>query len=247
MTFSITKGGGLPIALIAQLGCGGDIWKPVVDQLTGLQVITYDRPGTGNAPPRPAPNPPVPPSRFADELADLLAVRRITGPAVIVGHSFGGLVARQYAARQPERTAGLVLLDCSIPPMHLHPDTRRIIDGDEPDGTEVDTVRGHAETLEAVLPAVPALVVSRTHGRWDGVNPPPHPAVEDVWRAWQRRYAADLGCPLLVADNSGHQLQREATALVAYAIRAVHEAARDGGNPHVDETAVEAIGGKVNR
>jgi hypothetical protein len=63
MTFSITKGGGLPIALIAQLGCGGDIWKPVVDQLTGLQVITYDRPGTGNAPPRPAPNPPVPPSR----------------------------------------------------------------------------------------------------------------------------------------------------------------------------------------
>lgn len=183
---------------------------------------------------------------FAAELTELLE-QRGTGPAVIVGHSFGGLIARQFAARNPDRTAGLVLLDCSIPPMHLYPDTRRIIDGDGPDATEVDTVTGHAETLEAVLPAVPALVVSRTHGRWDGVNPPPHPAVEDVWRAWQRRYAADLDCPRLVAGNSGHQLQREATALVAYAVRAVHTAASSGTPVHIDETAVAAAGGSLDR
>jgi pimeloyl-ACP methyl ester carboxylesterase len=246
MTANIREGSSPPVVLIAQLGCGGDVWQPVVDRLDGLTTVTYDRPGTGRTAPRPAPNPARPPSRFADELADLLAIRRITGPAVIVGHSFGGLIARQYGARQPERTAGLVLVDNSIPGMHLIPENRRIIDGGGPDATEVDTIRGHAEAIETVLPDVPALVVARTHGRWDGENPPPHPAVEDVWRAWQRRYATELGCPLLIADNAGHQLQREAPDLVAYAIRAVHESARTGKPVAVNAETVTATGGHID-
>lgn len=236
----------LPAVLISQLGCGANIWAPLLEHLHGLAVVTYDRPGTGDAPPRPAPNLALPPSMMADELAAHLERQNPAQPAVIVGHSYGGLIARQYAARHPDRTAGLVLLDCSIPPMHLHPDTRRIIDGDHPEATEVDTVRAHAETLEATLPDVPALVVSRTYGRWDGSNPPPHPAVEDVWQAWQRRYATDLGCPRLVAGNSGHQLQRQAAALVAYAIRAVHTAAAEGAPVHVDDEAVAAADGSID-
>lgn len=247
VTAYITEGSGPPIVLIAQLGCGGDIWKPVVNQLTGLQLITYDRPGTGSAPPRPAPNPALPPSSLADELASLLEQHGITEPAVIVGHSVGGLIARQYAAKNPRGVAGLVLLDSSIPALHLYPETRRIIDGDGPDATEIDTVRGHVEALEVVPPAVPALVVSRSLGGWDGYTSAPHPAVEDLWAVYQRRYAAELGCHRLVADKSGHQLQREATALVAYAIRAVHSAAREGQRPHVDESAVQTAGGSVDR
>jgi pimeloyl-ACP methyl ester carboxylesterase len=246
VTAYITEGTGPPVVLIAQLGCGGDVWKPIVDQLTGLQVITYDRPGTGAAPPRPAPNPALPHSRFADELADILDDRGITEPAVIAGHSFGGLIARLYAARHPHRVAGLVLIDSSTPPFYLYPETRRIIDGDGPAATEIDTVSGHVEVLEATLPAVPALIVSRTHGRWDGVTTPPHPAVEDLWRAYQRRYATELGCPRLVADNSGHQLQRDATALVTYAIQAVHAAARAGRPVRVDHAEVAAAGGSID-
>jgi pimeloyl-ACP methyl ester carboxylesterase len=246
MTVSITEGSGPPDILIAQLGTAGTSWKPVVDRLGGIATFTYDRPGTGNAPARPAPNPALPHSVFADELADILDVKGITEPAVIVGHSVGGLIARLYAARHPHRVAGLVLIDSSTPPFYLYPETRRIIDGDGPDATEIDTVSGHVEVLEAALPAVPALVVSRSHGRWDGVKTPPHPAVEDLWRAYQRRYATELGCPRLVADNSGHQLQRDATALVAYAIRAVHAAARTGRPVHVDHAEVADAGGSIH-
>lgn len=246
MTVHLAEGKNPPVVLISQLGCGADIWQPLLSHLTGLPVVTYDRPGTANAPPRPAPNPALPASVMADELAALLGGQiNVAGPAVIVGHSFGGLIARQFAARHSARVAGLVLLDCSIPPMHLYPETRHIIDGDGPNATEVDTVRGHAEDLDATLPAVPAIVVTRTYGRWDGINPPPHPAVEDVWQAWQRRYAAELGCPQLIAGNAGHQLQREATALVAYAIRAVHSAAGSRTPTQVAAATVKAAGGTI--
>ena len=247
MTVYITEGSGPPIVLIAQLGCGGDIWQPVVGRLHGLNAVTYDRPGTGTVPARAAPNPPLPPSAFADELASMLDNGGIAAPLVIVGHSFGGLIARQFAGRQPHQVAGLVLVDCSIPPMHLHPSTRQIRDGDGLDATEVDTVRGHVEAIEAVMPDVPAVVVSRTHGRWDGENPPPHPAVEDLWRAYQSRYADELGCPLLVAENSSHQVQRDAPDLIVYALRVVHAAVREGKPINVDPDEVMKAGGHVDR
>ena len=45
----------------------------------------------------------------ADLLADLL-VDRATGPATVVGHSYGGGIAALLAARHPELVSGLVLV-----------------------------------------------------------------------------------------------------------------------------------------
>lgn len=246
MAVSVSEGSGPPIVLIAQLGCGGDIWQPIVDRLAGLRVVTYDRPGTGNASPRPAPNPPLPHSAFADELAALLAAEGLTEPSIVAGHSFGGLIARQYAARHPHRIAGLVMVDSSIPPFHLNPSVDPIFDGDGPDATEIDVLRGHLEVLEGVLPAVPALVLARAHGTWSGTEPPPHPAVEDLWRAYQRLLARDLSCPLIAADQSGHHLHRDAPDLVAYAVRAVHRAAASGTVVTVDQVELAKAGGHLD-
>lgn len=49
----------------------------------------------------------------ADALAELLGALQITEPVVLVGHSYGGLIARVFADRYPARTAGLVLVDSS--------------------------------------------------------------------------------------------------------------------------------------
>src|SRR5690606_36767095 len=37
----------------------------------------------------------------------------VAAPYVLVGHSLGGLIAQQYARRNPQRTAGIVLVDAT--------------------------------------------------------------------------------------------------------------------------------------
>jgi pimeloyl-ACP methyl ester carboxylesterase/predicted kinase len=234
------------VVLVAQLGCGGAIWKPVLDRLAGIDVVTYDRPGTGSAPPRTGPNGPRPYSSFARELADFLECEGVTGPVLLVGHSIGALIARLYASLYPHRVAGLVFVDGSIPQYHLHPTATKVLDGDGQDATEFDVVQGQVEVLNARLPIVPALVLTRTYGRWDGENTPPHPAVEDLWLTSQRALAAQMMCQLLIAGNAGHQMQREAPELVAYAIRAVHTAAVEGNAVTVSPIDLPAVGGKID-
>jgi pimeloyl-ACP methyl ester carboxylesterase len=51
------------------------------------------------------------------DLHALLEHANVPGPVVLVGHSFGGLYALDYAARYPEQVAGVVLLDASHPEM----------------------------------------------------------------------------------------------------------------------------------
>jgi len=49
------------------------------------------------------------------DLHRLLAAAQLRGPYVLVGGSFGGLIAVMYAATYPDDVAGLVLLDASLP------------------------------------------------------------------------------------------------------------------------------------
>jgi pimeloyl-ACP methyl ester carboxylesterase len=51
-----------------------------------------------------------------------------TGPLVLLGASFGGLVAGAYAVARPDRVAGILLLDSSIPDDYII-DERHGFDG----------------------------------------------------------------------------------------------------------------------
>jgi pimeloyl-ACP methyl ester carboxylesterase len=232
--------------LVAQLGTGGESWGPVIDRLAGMATFAYDRPGTGDAPPRPAPNPAIPHSVFAHELGALLEREHLTEPAVIVGHSLGGNIARVYAGLYPERVAGLVLVDPSISQSFIEPGEPPKVDGDGPDATEIDTVRGQVDILTAELPAVPTVVMTRTPGAWDGAYDPPHPAAEDLWLVSQRLLARQAGAPLIVADNTGHQIPRDAPDLVAYVITAVADAVRDGTHVELNIERLTELGGHVD-
>jgi pimeloyl-ACP methyl ester carboxylesterase len=87
-------------------------WAPILAALAGrggLRVVAYDRAGLGASDPDLAPRP----ATVDRQLADLAAVIAHTGagPCVVVGHSWGGVLAELLAVRHPELVCGLVLID----------------------------------------------------------------------------------------------------------------------------------------
>jgi pimeloyl-ACP methyl ester carboxylesterase len=82
------------------------------DLAATTRVCAYDRAGMGWSDAAPAPPTA---GRVADALRTLLDRAGVDGPLVLVGHSLGGLYGRVYAARHPERIAGMVLLDAAHP------------------------------------------------------------------------------------------------------------------------------------
>lgn len=88
------------------------IWAWIAQDLsTAYRVVAYDRPGmawSANVPGRDA-------QSAADALVVALRAAGIGPPYVVVGHSFGGLSARVFAAQHPDEVVGLVLLDTTHP------------------------------------------------------------------------------------------------------------------------------------
>lgn len=98
-----------PVFLETGMGVVSDAWSRVHHDLAqDHRVCRYDRAGTGHSDPFDGAKDA---GATADRLAALADAVGIEGPMVITGHSYGGLVARVFAHRFPERAAALVLVD----------------------------------------------------------------------------------------------------------------------------------------
>jgi pimeloyl-ACP methyl ester carboxylesterase len=82
--------------------------QPVVAR--DAATFSYDRAGTGWSETGPRPRDV---STLVDELHRVLEASGARPPYVLVGHSFGGLLVRAYAAAHPAEVAGLVLVDAA--------------------------------------------------------------------------------------------------------------------------------------
>jgi pimeloyl-ACP methyl ester carboxylesterase len=91
------------------------------DVATGTRVCTYDRAGMGWSDPGPKPRDG---HQIATELHTVLTRAGVPGPYVLVGHSFGGLYVRTYAAAYPGEVAGMVLVDATHPDLWKHLPTK---------------------------------------------------------------------------------------------------------------------------
>ena len=101
------------VVLEAGLGSFSPNWHWVRHELAReLTVVAYDRAGLGWSDPSPAPRDA---GTMAAELHTAMHAIGISGPYVLAGHSFGGLVVRAFADLYRPETAGLVLVDASHP------------------------------------------------------------------------------------------------------------------------------------
>jgi pimeloyl-ACP methyl ester carboxylesterase len=80
------------------------------------RVCTYDRAGDGLSDARPAAVRPLTGVTQARELHALLAAIHAGPPYVLAGHSYGGMITREFAALYPRAVAGMVLIDASSEP-----------------------------------------------------------------------------------------------------------------------------------
>jgi 3-oxoadipate enol-lactonase len=96
-------GQGPVIALLHGLGGAASNWTAVAPALAGrARVVVPELPGHGGSSALPAPVPSL--DAYADRIAGLL-----DAPAVVAGHSMGGLVALRLAVRHPQLVRGVVL------------------------------------------------------------------------------------------------------------------------------------------
>lgn len=218
------------------------------------RVCAYDRPGTatvlddGLHPSRsdPAAMPRTAELSVAD-LHALLQAAGIPGPYVLVGHSYGGMLMRLYAAENPDEVYGMVLVDAFSEGMkdHLTPDQWAAYDAifqpvppalsgyADLEFTELDrsVEQVRAATMVSPLREMPLVVLSRGQAM---AMPPDLPGgltgelLEGAWSASQADLAALLPDARHVsATESEHYIQLQQPELVIGAVREVVDAVRD--------------------
>lgn len=94
-------------------GTGINTWSAVLQDVSAFAtVVAYDRAGIGGSDDD---GQPPTPQRVARTLRALLASTGVKPPYVLVGHSWGGLLIRMFAALYPADVAGLVYVDSTDP------------------------------------------------------------------------------------------------------------------------------------
>jgi pimeloyl-ACP methyl ester carboxylesterase len=101
----VEAGSGARIVMVAGAGETVLTWAPLFKGLVDRgRIIAYDRAGLGSSDPHQR-------STAQSATDDLAAVLDAVGPSIVVGHSWGGLLAEALALTRPDLLRGLVLLD----------------------------------------------------------------------------------------------------------------------------------------
>lgn len=221
----IERGTGVTVVFESGLGDSAAPWQPVFDEVAHFaHAFAYDRPGYG-----------ISGKAFSArdgahvvvELHELLRLAGAKPPYVIVGHSMGGLYAELFARTYPDETAGLVLVEASPADFTLRC-RREHLSGcevprfvaaalPEPAHREFEQLDATRRALDVAPPLrddLPLFVVSA--GRHDLENT----AWVRLWDRMQRELASRASeGKQIIAERSGHYVQRDAPRVVVEAIR----------------------------
>jgi pimeloyl-ACP methyl ester carboxylesterase len=221
------------------LGIESVEWAAVAAEVAAhARVLIYDRANRGDSDPVPQPR------SVLDAVRDLRAVLAqagVAGPLLLVGHSFGGVLARLHAFHHPAEVAGLVLVD----PMHedqfdvlgpvfpvARPDEPAHIAGmrrfwtggwrdprNNRDGFDLATARTQAQMV-TTLGAMPLHLL--TAGSYLNEREFPQAAGQRLQQLWQSLHVRLLAQSTRAAHrlvlDSGHFMQRDRPDVIAAVI-----------------------------
>ena len=218
------------VVLEAGAGAGIEAWAKVAPAIAEFaRVCAYDRPGlrrywTNDE----APTPPTP-AQVVDILDRALTNAGERPPYVLVGHSYGGMIVRLFAATFPDRVKGVVLVDSA------HEDQLRRYNESPPPlpapgahimMPEIYDIAAMNEALGARPwhATIPLLVVTRGHaGAANGPAPTPDTVARyEIWLELQRELATrSPRAEHLIAKNSGHNIQNDEPQVIVDGVRRI--------------------------
>jgi len=211
---------GPTVVLVAGLDTSGDTFRDLQAKLDGTaRTCFYDRAGIGDSPPLADAAPDPSPGSAAADLRATLAAEGIEPPYVLLGWSYGGLVAQAYAVDFPDDLAGLVLEDTSVreqftDPVLMNPS----IDWAE-GGRQVDQDALLHQLAHVSLGDLPVALLSQdTQESW----------VPAFYRAHDRIARSSSDGVHAIGIGSGHAMHEDVPGLVARTVEAVWSAAASG-------------------
>lgn len=169
-----------------------------------------------------------------EDLHALLAAADVPGPYVLLGASFGGLIAQLYAGTHPDDVAGMVLLDASLPEdveidRRYVPEGDRLAPGDwKPTTERIDQLASYRQ-LEAVGSRLPRIPV--TYIGIETLELGPHWPVEEITaavREAQRKLVGRFSPGRLIVLDVPHYMEPEIPERIAQEVERVIAAGKGG-------------------
>lgn len=228
------SGDGTPaVVLISGLATDNHDWVEVEKQVSEFtQICSYDRFGLGESDHRDG----TPTSQTAtDDLHALISASGISGQVLLAGHSYGGLIAQLYAAKYPDDTFGVVLVD-SLHEENL--DRAGVILGEptmttfmraltaNPEGVDIPASLDQVQGLD--LGDTPVTVLTAgDHDLPDIIDPGVGRQLISAWLYSQRELSklSTTGVQF-IAEGSGHCIQCDRPNVVVDAIREMADGVR---------------------
>lgn len=214
--------GGATVVLLAGLDTEMTIWELTRLELGAVPVCTYDRANLGKSDLVPGPR------LFTasvEELDEFLEAAKVPPPYLLVGHSYGGLVAMLYAARHPENVHSLLLVDALLPfeddldelskPAAEVQAGRKELNSNR----EQLTIYGKLPDSEDVASSLPAVPIVYLFGRLQDLTEPGWPAGAYLRR--MRAFINSLPNGKIVEVNAGHGIPLEDPAAIAREVHAI--------------------------
>ncbi|MBZ2208756.1 alpha/beta hydrolase [Massilia sp. R798] len=260
---NMVKMGAGPYTVVFESGFGTDLsaWRHVAPAVAkSAQVVAYSRAGLGKSQARPG-------ERTiranTTDLERMIAAAQLRPPFILVGHSYGGFLIRDFAARHPAQVAGMVFVDASderietelrkIDPARTAQDAK-LSEGYTPPKykAELKYVQGILDSgkLPAAgpLPDVPVAVLTSSMKHEKPEFFLHSPEGMKIWRSLHESFFRQFSTGThTVTANAGHNIHMEQPQLVIAAIEQVIAMAADQEKRKQHAAARAALFGELDR